>query len=73
MKREVREAKGYADIEDNWHILKRDALLSSIEVLLSECSEDKLPVTLSERMLEKNLELLIELFSQYKGEVQGGS
>lgn len=73
MKREVREAQGYADIDDNWHILKRDALISSVEILLEECSEDKLPVTVSTRMLEQNIDLLLELLGQYKEEVQGGS
>lgn len=72
MKREVREAKGYADIGGNWYVLKRDALLSSVEILLEECSEDKIPVTVSIRMLEDNIDLLLDLLGQYKEEVQGG-
>ena len=72
-KREVKEAKGYADIEDNWHVSRRDALISSVEILLEECSEDKLPVTVSIRMLEQNIDLLLDLLGQYKAEVQGSA
>lgn len=68
--KEIREHKGYTDIEGGFHTSKEDALLTSIEILLEGMVGERLEI--NSKVLKEHRVDLMSLLQQYFEEVSSG-